>query len=616
MSAGTNRIITPLIVVFILATTTPAFAGRIIYVDDDGPADFNNIQAAIDDSIHGDTVIIMPGVYTGSGNRNIDFKSKAITFRSTDPTDPNVVAATVIDLNYSGIGFDFQGGEDANSIVDGITIINGRRIRGYEFYSGGISCTYSSPTIRNCVIRECAGDGIDLWFSDAIIKNCVIRENNRWSDENTAGAGIVCSDLSPLISNCIINNNYQGGLLCWSGYPTVINCTFTGNHGLYNPYEKASFGGSILLHGGDLSVINCTFNGNTADMGGSICNFAMFGSNMNNLAINNCIFGENKSNNGPQIALKRHPGSNIPPTVTVSYSDVQGGEAAVYVEPQCTLNWGDGNIDVGPFFIDSGYWDPNGTVEDANDDFWVDGDYHLKSQAGRWNPNSESWVRDDVTSPCIDSGNPGCPLRDEPNGLNNVRINMGAYGGTAEASKSPPYWRSIADTTNDWVVDSNDLKIFCSYWLQMGECLPGDFDRSLFVGFNDFAIFGGQWRQKGPGPTTSYQIGNCVPPEFGSSTTGPMSITRFTVTVQGQYVLFEDMMQANCCPDELELQMTVEDNLITIYEIEHITMPCTCICNYPITATLGPFQPGSYTLEVYEDGTFIGTTNITIENAR
>ena len=46
MSAGTNRIITPLIVVFILATTAPTFAGKIIYVDDDGPADFNNIQAA------------------------------------------------------------------------------------------------------------------------------------------------------------------------------------------------------------------------------------------------------------------------------------------------------------------------------------------------------------------------------------------------------------------------------------------------------------------------------------------------------------------------------------------------------------------------------------------
>jgi hypothetical protein len=59
--------------------------------------------------------------------------------------------------------------------------------------------------------------------------------------------------------------------------------------------------------------------------------------------------------------------------------------------------------------------------------------------------------------------------------------------------------------------------------------------------------------------------------------------------------------------------MTVEDDLITIYEIEHTPMPpCPCYCDYPITATLGPFQPGSYTLDVYDDGTFIGTTNVTI----
>jgi hypothetical protein len=66
---------------------------------------------------------------------------------------------------------------------------------------------------------------------------------------------------------------------------------------------------------------------------------------------------------------------------------------------------------------------------------WIDGDYHLKSQAGRWNPNSESWVMDDVTSPCIDAGDPNMPVGDEPE-PNGGRINMGAYSGTAEASMS------------------------------------------------------------------------------------------------------------------------------------------------------------------------------------
>ena len=73
------------------------------------------------------------------------------------------------------------------------------------------------------------------------------------------------------------------------------------------------------------------------------------------------------------------------------------------------------------------------------------------------------------------------------------------------------------------------------------------------------------------------------------------------------------MMVANCCSDKLELQMVVEDNLITIYEIEYLGAPCFCICDYPVTATLGPFQPGIYTLEVYEDwGGFIGSATVVI----
>ncbi|MDH4240248.1 MAG: hypothetical protein OEW48_11860, partial [Phycisphaerae bacterium] len=70
MSAGTNRIITPLIVAFVLLTSIPTFAGQIIYVDDDGPADFNNIQAAIDYSNDGDIIIVAEGRYFENINFN------------------------------------------------------------------------------------------------------------------------------------------------------------------------------------------------------------------------------------------------------------------------------------------------------------------------------------------------------------------------------------------------------------------------------------------------------------------------------------------------------------------------------------------------------------------
>ena len=55
-------------------------------------------------------------------------------------------------------------------------------------------------------------------------------------------------------------------------------------------------------------------------------------------------------------------------------SDIEGG----WLE--------EGYLDVDPLFAGPGYWDPNGTAEILSDDIWVDGDYHLKSREGRWDP--------------------------------------------------------------------------------------------------------------------------------------------------------------------------------------------------------------------------------------
>ncbi len=99
---------------------------------------------------------------------------------------------------------------------------------------------------------------------------------------------------------------------------------------------------------------------------------------------------------GAELALKHGLPGEGACTATVKYSDVEGGEASVSVGAECTLNWGDGNIDADPNFTDS-----------TNDD------YHLKSQAGRWDPNTQSWTQDGVTSPRIDAGDPGCPFGDE-----------------------------------------------------------------------------------------------------------------------------------------------------------------------------------------------------------
>lgn len=60
-------------------------------------------------------------------------------------------------------------------------------------------------------------------------------------------------------------------------------------------------------------------------------------------------------------------------------------------------------------------------------------DYHLKSTHGRY--SGGSWILDEVDSPCIDAGDPASSVGAEPDG-NGGKINIGRWGGTAEASKT------------------------------------------------------------------------------------------------------------------------------------------------------------------------------------
>lgn len=57
MSARSNTFRWAVISLLLVITCNRAFAGKTLYVDDDGPADFNNIQAAIDDANDGESII-------------------------------------------------------------------------------------------------------------------------------------------------------------------------------------------------------------------------------------------------------------------------------------------------------------------------------------------------------------------------------------------------------------------------------------------------------------------------------------------------------------------------------------------------------------------------------
>jgi len=206
------------------------------------PSDYTTIQAGIDAASNGDTVLVADGTYTGVGNKNLDFKGKAITVKSE-----NGASACIIDCEGVGQGFHFYSGESADSLLSGFTITNGN-----GGYGGGIDCRFSSsPTIRDCIINgnmaQVAGGGVAaLHSSSPTISRCIISGNTGGS----WGGGVLCLDSSsPTITNCLITANVVlgagnggGGIDCWqASFPLIVNSTISGN-------VVSQFGGGIFSH--------------------------------------------------------------------------------------------------------------------------------------------------------------------------------------------------------------------------------------------------------------------------------------------------------------------------------------------------------------------------------
>ncbi len=288
-----------------------------------------------------------------------------------------------------------------------------------------IAQSSSNLTITNCMFTRNSKISIQSSFSyNLILHNCTFVNNiTRWPgvlikcslqenlrlynckfNRNVVSAGF-CLDVDIIndfiVENCTFTGNIGGVMKHMIGGLVVLNCVFAGN-------IESDWSGGIFSLSQDTTIQNCTFSNNSATHGSSALN-ARLGAK-----VTDCIFWDNSQ---PVIDGRED-------TLFVRYCDVQGGWS------------GEGNIDVDPCFAMPGYWDQNGTPDDTSDDFWVDGDYHLKSEVGRWDPASESWVIDDVTSPCIDAGDPLTPVMFEPH-PRGCFINMGAYGSTEEASKSP-----------------------------------------------------------------------------------------------------------------------------------------------------------------------------------
>jgi parallel beta-helix repeat protein len=195
-----------------------------------------------------------------------------------------------------------------------------------------------------------------------------------------------------------------GGIGCFGSSPTIRNCLIVGNR------VSQAAGGAIYCHDSNCVITNCTIADNFCgeEGAGLLCS-----SPANSVVMNSSIVW-----------------GNWPRPI----STTDGGVLSL----SYTLTGTSGDND--PLFAERGFWvnvnAPNDPVR-PNDPgaTWVAGDYHLKSRAGRWDPISQTWISDDVTSPCIDTGDPQRSAAFEPL-PNGGKLNMGAYGGTSEASKS------------------------------------------------------------------------------------------------------------------------------------------------------------------------------------
>lgn len=465
--------------------------GRILHVDDDGLAPapgvvvdgsrlrpFTNLQAAVNVASSGDTLRVADGVYVG--NVHVDGKvlklqggyrgGDAAAYRAGRPGDFDARDVAGHRAILSGAGNDAvvtlkDAGE---SLLEGFTVTGGSgHWDGDRSEGGGIYAEGGAPTLRDNIIEQndarhgkdlARGGGVALADADAVVINNVIRHNvaTRGAGVSSAGGRHVVLD-GNLVEGNISVGDHGGGLFLSGPDVRMRNNVVLGNE--VGRVLRFGWGGGVYAHtkGTHLTMTGDVVRGNFAPGLGS----GIFIDNEADALIRNARVFANEcpERGGAALYVDGGEEEGTGSTVVVESSTLadnrcpraEGGNG-VYVEGwskvtvKNSIVWGNAGKD---FFVDPSSSltvtftlseEPfSGAGNLSEDPLFADpeaGDYHLRSVGGRFEPRSASWVVDTRTSPAVDRAEGTTPFDAEPI-PNGGRADLGAYGNTAEASRSP-----------------------------------------------------------------------------------------------------------------------------------------------------------------------------------
>jgi hypothetical protein len=350
-----------------------------------------------------------------------------------------------------------------NVVLDGLTITNGYH-NGNGQHGVGLlmddgTGTATNLTMANCRVVANVSDndderGAGAYFINAgsvLLTNCVFEANR---GRRTYGIGFYSDNVNMTLIDCVIRDQWDmtpseyrhghgfyfqgngyhlevrnseivdngvdsienrndfhggGGYLNGNASTTArfVNSVIAGNRAVHD-------GGGLYLNNGNLTLENCTLADNRTATSQNCDGGALFVNN-GTVTITNCIFWGNMQGESYD-ASSHHVNNDIHRqngTVNIDYTALSGTTSPNLVG---TINLGTGILTGDPLFA-SDY-----------------DDVHLQSRMGRW--NGTSWVTDAIYSPYIDAGDPAADYSNEPAGQNGLRLNLGAYGNTSEASKS------------------------------------------------------------------------------------------------------------------------------------------------------------------------------------